>query len=156
MRLRSQKTFLIFFVLSTVCCSDQGVSPEHGWSADHSDIQDPQSRWQAYGIHDYSMLQSRNCFCPDGGTRYLITVQKDAVTRVINPADGSVLPAGQWARFKTVVDLFALVKSIDTATVASIQVSYNARYGFPERVFVNPSANIADEEYGFKTDLLQP
>lgn len=55
----------------------------------------------------------------------------------------------------TIPDLFALLRSIDMTKVASLQVSYDARYGYPVRVFVDPSARIADEEYGFETAIVQ-
>jgi len=73
---------------------------------------------------------------------------------VIDPADGTVLPKDRWGAFKTIDDLFALVKSIDTTAVASLLVSYDARYGYPLRVFVDPSIHIADEEYGYETEMV--
>ncbi len=101
------------------------------------------------------MLQAQTCFCIYGGRKFLVTVQSGSIAGVIDPADGKVLPGDRWGAFKTIDDLFALVKSIDTATVASLQVSYDTRYGYPLRVFVDPSAHIADEEYGYETEIVK-
>jgi hypothetical protein len=35
------------------------------------------------------------------------------------------------------------------------QVSYDRRYGYPLRVYVDPSAQIADEEYGYETSIVK-
>lgn len=56
--------------------------------------------------------------------------------------------------FKTVTGLFDLIKSIDTTSVASFQATYDARYGYPLKIFVDPNANIADEEYGYETEIV--
>jgi hypothetical protein len=132
-----------------------GTAPDHGLLADHSGIPDPEQRWEAYVITDYSMLQSRTCFCVDGGKKFLITVRSGRIAGIVDPADGSVLPQARWGAFMTVPELFALVRSIDPTNVASLQVSYDARYGYPVRVFVDPSTHIADEEYGFETAIVQ-
>jgi hypothetical protein len=131
-----------------------GTEPEHGWLADHSGITDPAKRWDAYAIADYSMLQARDCFCIDGGKKFLVTVKSGNITSIVDPTDGSVLARDRWGAYKTIPDLFALVQSIDPAKVASLQVSYDARYGYPLRVFVDPSSQIADEEYGYETAIV--
>lgn len=144
--------FLCLLLLPS--CTDMGTAPDHGLLADHSGITDPELRWEAYAIQDYAILQARTCFCVDGGKKFLVTVRSGIIESVVDPTDGSVLAADRWGGFKTIPDLFALAKSIDTTTVASLQVSYDPRYGYPLRVFVDPSAQIADEEYGFETTII--
>jgi hypothetical protein len=147
---------VLCFAFMTLSCSDLGNAPAQGWLADYSSISDPAKRWQAYAIEDYSMLQAQTCFCADGGWKFLITVQSGRITGVVDPADGKVLAGNRWGAFRTIDDLFALVKSIDTTTVASLSVSYDARYGYPLRVFIDPSTHMADEEYGYETEMLEP
>ena len=146
---------ILWFVILSLSCTDMGTAPDHGLLADHSGISDPLLRWEAYALEDYSMLQARTCFCVDGGRRFLISVRSGRITGVVDPADGSVIAQDRWGAFMTIPDLFALVRSIDTTNVASLQVSYDARYGYPVRVFVDPSFHIADEEYGFETAIVQ-
>lgn len=147
--------------LSIVCllflcsCKDLGTAPERGLLADHTGIADPQRRWEAYHITEYTFLQTRTCFCADGGRNYRVTVRSGVIVKIDDPATGSVLAADRRGDFKTIPELFALVQSIDPATVASLQVTYDPRYGYPLRVYVDPSAMIADEEYGFETSIVQ-
>lgn len=146
---------LLCFGILLSSCKDVGTSPDKGLLADHSDIADPAQRWQAYALLDYSLLQSRDCFCVDGGRKFLITVRSGKIASIVDPGNGSPLGGDRWGDFKTIPDLFALVTSIDTTKVASLQVSYDARYGYPLRVFVDPSLQIADEEYGFETAVVK-
>ena len=146
---------ILWCAILSLSCTDMGTAPDQGLLADHRGISDPEQRWNAYVMADYSILQSRTCFCVDGGKKFLITVRSGRIAGIVDPADGSVLAQDRWGAFMTIPDLFALVRSIDTTKVASLLVSYDARYGYPVRVFVDPSAHIADEEYGFETAIVQ-
>ena len=143
---------LLFALLTS--CTDLGTGPGPGLLADHSDIADPAMRWAAYGVRDYAILQARDCFCVDGGKRFIVSVRSGAIAGVVNPADGSPLPADRWGAFRTIPELFALARSIDPAHVASFHVEYDPRYGYPRSIYVDPSAQIADEEYGYETAII--
>jgi hypothetical protein len=97
----------------------------------------------------------RTCFCGDGGKKFLITVRSGSISSIIDPTDGTIVAGDRWREFKTINELFDLVNSIDTTKVAHLQVSYDVRYGYPLKVFVDPSANIADEEYGYETEIVK-
>jgi hypothetical protein len=146
---------IVWCAVLLLSCADLGTAPDNGLLADHSSISDPLLRWEAYALADYSMHQSRTCFCVDGGRNYLVTVRSGRIAGIVDPSDGSVLTPDRWGAFMTISDLFALVRSIDTTKVASLQVSFDPRYGYPRRVFVDPSAQIADEEYGLETAIVQ-
>ena len=47
-------------------------------------------------------------------------------------------------------------KSIDPASVAVFRVTYDPKFGIPVSVYVDPSSFIADEEYGYETELVMP
>lgn len=146
----------VFFlgILLLPSCADLGTAPEHGFLANHSGIPDPELRWEAYDIQDYALLQTRTCFCALSGKQFLVTVRGGSISNIVDPTDGSVLAADDWGGFKTIPELFALARSIDPATVAVLEVSYDPRYGYPARIFVNPSVAMGDAEYGFDTTLL--
>ena len=146
---------VLFLAVLSFSCTDLGTSPDHSLQADHSGIADPLQRWEAYAIQDYSILQARTCFCADGGRRFLVTVRSGKIAGVSDPSDGTALSPDRWGEFRTIGDLFALVRSIDTAAVAFFQVSYDRRYGYPLSVYVDPSAQIADEEYGYETSIVK-
>jgi len=145
---------LAYLALMVSSCTDLGTAPEQGLLADHSGIADPVKRWEAYSLEDYSIIQVRTCFCADGGKKFLVTVRSGNIASVVDQSNGSALGEDRWGAFRTIPGLFTMVESIDTANVASYQFSYDPRYGYPRIVFVDPSAQIADEEYGYETELI--
>jgi hypothetical protein len=155
-RAEANRAMLILFVICTASsCTDKGTEPDEGLLSDHSTIADPAKRWEAYGVDDYALLQMRTCFCGDGGKKFLITVRDGNIVSVVDPIEGTTIPDDRWWEFKTIAGLFDLVNSIDTSKVASLQVSYDVKYGYPLKVFVDQSANIIDEEYGYETELVK-
>ncbi|HHL72915.1 MAG TPA: hypothetical protein ENJ29_10410 [Bacteroidetes bacterium] len=115
-------------------------------SGDFSHIADPVLRWRAYGLRDYVLEQSRMCFCIDAGKRRYLIVSNEKLVDVIDVESGESLPAEQHAWYDTVDELFALAAKIDTSEVASSEIIYDPRFGFPVRIAVDWDAGIADEE----------
>ena len=142
-------------LLALSSCTDTGTAPQHGLIANYSGIADPETRWNAYAVQDYTLLQSRDCFCVYGGRKYLINVRSGKIASIIDPSDGSPLAPEGWGSYLTIPGLFALVKSIDTSAVAQFHVSYDPRYGYPVNLYVDPHAQIADDEYGYETEIVQ-
>ena len=66
-------------------------------------------------------------------------------------SNDSSLSQNQWQRYKTVDQLFAAVHSINKDSVASFNVEFDSTYGYPASFYVDPNAQIADEEYGYNT-----
>ena len=145
----------LLLVITSLSCNDVGTQPDQAWSADHSAIADPTQRWQAYGVQDYSLLQIRTCSCDNGGKGFLVTVRGGSIASVVDPSDGGVVGQQKWGEFKTVTDLFELIKSIDTTRVASLTVSYDARYGYPRKVLVDSSTITSNDEFGYETEIVQ-
>jgi hypothetical protein len=140
------KTSTVFISIITVSllslsCKDAGANP------DFSGVSDPYARWKAYDLSNYEMIQSLTCFCAYRGP-YRVIVRSNRVTSVIDVTDGSILPPSRVQWVKTVDELFAIVRSIDPTAVAHFSVEYDRRYGFPS-FYVDPDANVADEEYGY-------
>jgi hypothetical protein len=140
--------FLVCVSLAWCSCNDLGET------LDHSDIVDPYARWRSYGFTDYEMLQTHNCFCAYRGP-YKVIVRANRVVSVIDPSNGLSLPREIQAWFKTVDELFAIIRTIDPGTVAAFTVEYDQLYGIPS-FFVDPSAQMADEEYGYSVTNFLP
>jgi len=145
----------IFLVVCTCCCilffscADGGVEP------DYSSIADPKARWQAYGITQYTIEQILDCFCPYGGIPIKVNVRNSQVFKVYQAGNGFRLPDAYWGQFRTIDGLFDVVDSVNPDSVSVFNVSYDARYGFPTIIFVDPNDMVADEEYGYRTSTLE-
>jgi hypothetical protein len=110
-----------------------------------------QAQWVAKGISDYRISIERSCFCPQAV--YDITVVGGIVTKVTN--DGApVAPAEVQGIPKTVTELFALVAGLPPQ--AKVSVDYDADFGYPSRISVDPIAEAVDDEYTINVRSFTP
>jgi hypothetical protein len=145
---------LILLTFLVASCSDLGPeesqrSEEIG--ADYSAIPDPRARWQAYQLRNYVFEQQRTCFCINGGETCLVYVSNDKVVDVVRKSDGQSVFREFGFLYKTANQLLDLADSLKSVTVARLVVEYDTRFGFPRYIYVDPNAQMADEEYGYLT-----
>ena len=141
-------SWLLLLIATGVSCKDGGIE------SDYSNISDAYARWQAYNLKNYTLEQRLICFCANGGVPMKIVVRENRILNVVNLSDGTSLPSNQWSSYKTVDELFDITRSIKKDSVASFRLEHDLKYGYPSILFVDPSADIADEEFGFGTENL--
>ncbi len=152
--------FTILMILAAgviPACEDNGTEfhyPPGSITEDHSNIADPYLRWQAYGLTTYVIEQQSECFCALGGEKCKVYVRDNVIVDVITESDGQSVPAQVAQRYKTVEELFALARSLNPDSVASLVIQFDERFGFPTIIAVDQSTQIADEEYAYFTDHL--
>jgi hypothetical protein len=119
-------------VLSIFACREQVPQPL---------VVDPYERWHSYNLHDYTVDQARMCYCVDGGLAVRITVRSDTIAVVTRLSDmtAAPIPASKW--YLTVDSLFGIIRS---SKGDSLMVSYNAQYGYPETLDINPQLHPVD------------
>jgi Family of unknown function (DUF6174) len=142
------------WLLMLGACRDlgpQSVDEAEAITADYSGISDPRSRWEAYRLKSYALEQQRMCFCINGGETCLVYVSDDAITDVVRKSDGKSIFQQSGYFYKTANQLLRLADSLKTVQVASLVVEYDPKFGFPKYMFVDPYAQMADEEYGYHT-----
>lgn len=140
------QTLLAATALVAVACSDHGpIGPEL------SELQRAQQLWAASGIGQgqYTMRRQQVCFCPDAVITWDVTVTAGAVTRVLSPT-GLDLPQSQFARFRTVEQLFGDIKA-GYATGALKEVAYDGATGYPSVVSLDPLPMAVDDEIVYRT-----
>jgi hypothetical protein len=149
------------FVLLTclvVSCEDLGPvdsQQSESISADYSAIPDPRARWQAYQLKSYVFEQQRMCFCGDRGETCLVYVSNGKATDVVRKSDGGSIFREFGFLYKTANQLFDLADSLKSVSVARLVIEYDERFGFPKYIYVDPSAQMADEEYGYMTTSIR-
>ena len=111
---------------------------------DHSDIEDPRERWEAYGLTDYAIHQTRSCFCL-GPYEYVAVVRGNDVVAIEEarpPVEGDV----QLDMFWTVDEIFDYLEQTREQDPVVFEVSYHPRFGYPTEIQIDVSYEIADEE----------
>jgi hypothetical protein len=96
-------------------------------------------QWLAQGVGSYRMKVSRFCFCAPPGSA-TVTVRKRKVVRV-SPET--------WYGPQTVPAMFGIVGEAIRKKVASLDVRYDRRLGFPAEVSVDYIALAVDDEVGY-------
>ena len=108
------------------------------------------------GLQIEELLYSRepHLFGVKGGVPMKVIVSENRITEVLRLSDGIPLPFNQWSWYKTVDQLFEIANSVTEDSVAYFHIEYDAKYGYPTILYVDPSENIADEEYGYRSQNL--
>lgn len=102
--------------------------------------------WRTSGPASYRWRVARGCFCPAPYTR-----ARDVIVRGGIPSKRT---AKEVRDFATVPRLFRIVQSAIDRKVAVLTVSYDARRGYPRRVWIDVSPMIADEESSYTASRL--
>jgi hypothetical protein len=111
--------------------------------------QTPYEQWRSHNLHDYTIDQHRSCYCPHAGELVRITVRSDTIARVIRVSDTSIV---QYPYYITIESLFRIIQNSKTD---SLVVRYNAQYGYPEFLDVNPQQHPYDGGELYETSNLQ-
>ena len=132
---------LIVFAVTSLSCNKGGVT--------QPTFQSAYEQWQSHNLHDYTIDQELSCFCPTGGLLVQVTVRNDTVADVVRISDGSIMPLSIYV---TVDSLFGIIRN---STGDSMVVRYNADYGYPEYLDVNPQLHPVNGGFLFETSNLR-
>lgn len=143
------RRFFLLIVLISLLVSCNNDDDENNKDKDFSSIENPRERWEAYGFTDYIITERISCFC-GGVLQWDLVVKNNIKSEVFfdqtnsNQTEEEILE-----RARTIDDAFDFIESIDINNVASLQVEYNATYGFPTLVSIDYNLNIADDEIAY-------
>ncbi len=143
--------------MTSGACRDLGLALEEAEmiTGDYSGIPDPRARWQAYQLRSYVLEQQRMCFCVNGGETCLVYVANDKVLDVVRKSNGQSIFREFGSLYRTANQLLDLADSLKAVAVARLVVEYDPKFGFPKYIYVDPNAQIADEEYGYLTSSVK-
>jgi hypothetical protein len=138
---RAALTILILWAIVPAC--------DH---AHESQPSTPIERWKALGLSDYSIDQQRVCFCLEGGSVMRLSIRGDSVTRVVRLSDSTEILPPISQLYMTIDSLFGVIRA---RQYDSIVVRYNADYGFPEFLDVDPQLHPVDGGVLYETANLR-
>jgi hypothetical protein len=139
-----RKLFLIT-ILSSLIISCEEVTDLPSPFSSHE-------QWHSYNIHNYSIEQVRSCFCVNGGERMKVTVRSDTVFQVMRISDSAIIPYPASKQYLTIDSLFGIINNSKTD---SLIVEYNSKYGYPNKVDINPQLHPVDGGVKYETSNLQ-
>jgi Family of unknown function (DUF6174) len=127
--------------------------------AQSTDIQQHRERWRAAGIDDYRYAYRKYCECnPDEPPQTFVTVRDGRVVDVFHLHDDSDrrVPArsGSLDYYWTIEDLFDLLETA-TSRGAEVRMEFDARLGYPTRVYIDYLPDIVGDEVDVRVTELE-
>jgi hypothetical protein len=129
-------------------CTDDATAPK---ADEHSRAKE---LWRQAGIHDYDLTQWRDCYCILGGREVLLQVRASALSSGTLVEEGRDLSMTEMDWYCSVDSLFSFIEQARVAAPASLIVEYDALLGYPLRISVDYSTQIADDEITFRSAKL--
>ncbi len=93
---------------------------------------------------DYSIEQSRSCFCPYGGQTAKIYVSADTIADALWISDGTHLSPGQRAGYRTIKGLIDEIAHWNTSLFV-VNISYDSLNGYPSFLSIYPKAVVTSD-----------
>jgi hypothetical protein len=138
------RSVLIIGLILLGACKDNALSIDE--TSGLNAVGKQEAKWTALGITNYTMTQERLCFCADGQAA-IITVRNGAITDAVYASTGQPVPAQSRSAYRTVPELFALVRTTFAKKPATLNVTYDSTLGFPSQVAADISKQTADDEF---------
>ena len=102
-------------------------------------------KWQAAGISDYAFTLVQHCFCI-GVQPVRIMVKNDVVQSARNVQDDAAVAVEVLGKLPSIEGVFQKIAEGYAKPSDHITLTLNKDYGYPERVYIDYVAMMADEE----------
>lgn len=110
-----------------------------------SDLDRNISIWKKANITDYQYRFSQSCFCPPEED-IVIVVKAAVISEAFYVPSGIYLADIELGRLHTIPNLFDIVQEAIDSNVASLKVTYNDNYGYPEVIEIDRIKAAIDDE----------
>jgi len=122
------------------------------------DLASAEARWHGAGITNYEMDVVRSCFCVAAQTRPVtVTVRGGAfVSLVYADSAAGVADTTYFREYLTMERIFALLHQVLDTGPDGFSADYNGSLGYPTLVGIDPSHDLADEEFTIQVFGLRP
>jgi hypothetical protein len=116
-----------------------------------------QRKWAEQQAKEYQFVFRLVCFCIPEFTRPVVINVREGKIVAVRYADRDQAPIApeNFNRYQTVDELFAIIQQAIEQKAHRINVTYHPKRGAPTSVFIDYSANMADEERGYEIRALK-
>ncbi len=140
------RTMIYFMTAGRMVVSGLSCKKE---STTESKVQGAYELWKSRNIHNYTIDQLRSCFCSHAGELMRVVVRADTVFSVTRISDSAAIG---YPYFLPIDSLFSIIRY---PKADSLVVRYNAEFGYPEYLDVDPQLHPVDGGVLYETKNLQ-
>jgi major membrane immunogen (membrane-anchored lipoprotein) len=134
----------------TTADSPTAVDPTPTSTAPGSPTAEPTvGTYPSYEPEDYTYTLHVACFCAGTESGIRITVEDGEVTEAVYADDGRGVEAGDEVDGHWRLTINDVIDAANNTKAAQVDVHWPADQGYPSKVYVDVSTNIADEEVGY-------
>ncbi len=117
------------------------------FAEDVESLQDMMTLWEEQHITSYDYVLQRQCFCPYEYTRSIeIRVLDGEIINAKYIDNNKSVSPEIFNELETIEDVFSILFSAVERNAEHIDVQYNAKYGFPEKIDIDMRLLRADDE----------
>ncbi len=116
-----------------------------------SELKDNRAKWDSAGVSHYRFELTISCFCPFMDVMPVVVEVKDGQIVSLTDANGQPLREefrGTFGEAATIEGLFAIAED-SLSNADQVEVTYDARYGFPTSIVVDWIKMAVDDEISY-------
>ncbi|APV43752.1 hypothetical protein Dform_00394 [Dehalogenimonas formicexedens] len=115
------------------------------------------AKWQKANIDDYSFRLRVGCFCPpEIVLPVIIKVENGIAISKGYTQEPKEVATPYFDRVETVDKLFGIIQDAIDTGADSLIVEYDAAYGYPKSIQIDPIKEAIDEEVAYFIELFTP
>ena len=109
------------------------------------------SNWKLHSIRHYRFNLEIGCMCPWRNMMPLtVEVQNGEIVSMVASNGGDISPyLDTFQPHATIERLFDMVDSVTSKRVYKLEIQYDAIFGFPKVIVIDPSRMVYDDETGY-------
>jgi hypothetical protein len=131
-------------IVSLLGCT-HSVSPPMTGNPDQDALNKNRALWKNAHLSTYTYTYKRMCFCPPEEDILVKVQYGNVVSASYSPSNNPVMPE-RLDGLKSIDEFFQVIQQAITNEVARLEVTYNPRLGYPERIYIDVDERMADEE----------
>ena len=131
-------------IVSLVGCIHSAPPPSTG-NPDQDALNQNRALWKEAHLSTYTYIYQVMCFCPPEEDILVKVLYDNVVDASYSPSNNPVMPE-RLDDLMTVEELFQVIQKAIDDEVAQLEVTYNAKLGYPERIYIDIDERMADEE----------
>lgn len=135
------KIRVVAFCLLAIACS-QSTAPLP------AEIRNARTLWEQSAFETYLFDFRQDCNCIYGGMPLTVLVINNKIESITDSNNVSI-DSTEYKWFYTIDGLFDRLEALSREHPEKFDYTFDVHYGYPRSIYVDPSLQLADDEFGY-------